>query len=137
MSLLIHRPAHVNLATFHQATYYLGAYVAGMFASRHRQQIEPWLRRWWLPLAALLGFMDRWYTRRIRPVDLVSELSFPIFFVHAYLIFRLTALHPMGATPGGLGAYLLTVLLATLGAVLLVVAVRRVAGSKSRWIIGA
>ena len=182
LSTLLHRPSPLRLDTLIQAAYYLCAYVTGMWVSRNRDVVEPWLRRHWLPICAavavmivaqwrwgpfhgnynslgsfsrehgwidwlflqkllmcfaFIGFLGRWYTRSIPLVDRVADLSFPIFFVHAYFIFLQEKLYPFGQAPGGLAGYLVTVVSVTAASLLLVMGIRKLAGERSRWIIGA
>lgn len=85
---------------------------------------------------ALIGFMRHWYVKRVGFVDLVADLSFPIFFLHAYFIFAFTQLWasaPPGSVPG-YAALAGGVFLASVAAVVLL---KRSLGANSRWVIGA
>jgi peptidoglycan/LPS O-acetylase OafA/YrhL len=182
LSALIHRPAHDNLATLHQAAYFLSAYVAGMWASHSRARLEPMLQKHWLPLTlglgamiiaqwrwspfhgnyqgrgpfsfehglidwtvlqkllmcfVLLGFTARWYTRRVRGVDLLAELSFPIFFIHAYVLFLFGWAFKPGKPEGSLALYVVTTAGLFLACVLVTWTLRAALGRNSRWVIGA
>lgn len=85
---------------------------------------------------ALVGFMRRCYLQRIKLVDLVADLSFPVFFVHAYFIFGATLL--FGAAPAGsiLGYLALAGGVFSLS-VATVVLLKGMLGSSSRWVLGA
>lgn len=182
LSALIHRPAHDNLATLHQAAYFLSAYVAGMWASHSRARLEPMLQKHWLPLTlglgamiiaqwrwspfhgnyqgrapfsvehglidwtvlqkllmcfVLLGFTARWYTRRVRGVDLLAELSFPIFFLHAYFIFLFQSALGPPQPDGSLMLYAAGAGSILLASTLLALSLKSALGRNSRWVIGA
>ena len=85
---------------------------------------------------ALVGFMRRWYVQRIKLVDLVADLSFPVFFLHAYFIFGATLL--FGSVPAGsiLGFVALAGGVFSLS-VATVVLLKGMLGSSSRWVLGA
>ena len=71
-----------------------------------------------------------------RLVDLVADLSFPVFFLHAYFIFGATLL--FGSVPAGsiLGFVALAGGVFSLS-VATVVLLKGMLGSSSRWVLGA
>ena len=85
----------------------------------------------------LLGFTARWYTRRVRGVDLLAELSFPIFFIHAYVLFLFGWAFKPGKPEGSLALYVVTTAGLFLACVLVTWTLRTVLGRNSRWVIGA
>lgn len=85
---------------------------------------------------ALIGFMRRWYVRRFKVVDLVADLSFPVFFVHAYFIFAATLLFPSAPSGSILGYFALAGGVFSLS-VATVVLLKRMLGTNSRWVLGA
>ncbi len=147
------------------ALHYLPVYVAGMLACRYRAAIDALFRgRAWLALAmvalataasllvaegavlhAKLLLLAGLYglclnLSALNPVALgvLANLSFGIFFLHGYVVAggRMLA----GRHPGlfvGNGASLLLMTLAVTGlSALAVQAVQRLAGQRSRWLVG-
>ena len=86
---------------------------------------------------ALLGFAARWYTRRVRGVDLLAELSFPIFFLHAYFIFLFQSALGPPQPDGSLMLYAAGAGSILLASTLLALSLKSALGRNSRWVIGA
>ena len=85
----------------------------------------------------LLGFTARWYTRRVRGVDLLAELSFPIFFLHAYFIFLFQSALGPPQPDGSLMLYAAGAGSILLASTLLALSLKSALGRNSRWVIGA
>jgi surface polysaccharide O-acyltransferase-like enzyme len=83
----------------------------------------------------LLGLMGRWYRRRIPAVDYVADLSFPVFFLHAYFIF-VFGLFFSEPPPGNPAIFFATVGTIFGASIILAASVKKLLGDRSRWVLG-
>lgn len=161
------------------APYLLPVYLLGMLFSRHKQQARALVQRWWPVLAlvvvgclagefydwrqppyrqvllktalALLITVALWHTHHLigKRLDTIAELSFGIFFIHAYFISAIkvaTVYLLLGRAYTGEGGEVIpgTLLNFVLYAgsvlalsVLTLLLVKRVLGRRSRMLVGA
>ncbi|BCR03564.1 acyltransferase [Desulfuromonas versatilis] len=83
-----------------------------------------------------LVFLKRFEGRTIKPLGFLAKASFPIFFIHPFII-DLILTRQASQQPWPKFNFPLTVLAVTLGSILLAVAIRRLVPRYSRRIIGA
>lgn len=158
--------------------YFLPVYLLGMWVSRNFAQVMAWARRWAWPLGVavlalyimyvlkvqagftlqtvlkplsipliLLAF-DRWSTRVPPRIDYLADISFGIYFVHAYFIAAsklaissITTHAPTSANevllPGGLPMFLLVMCVVMLFSAVSIRLAQGMFGRRSRMLVGA
>lgn len=157
--------------------YFLPVYLLGMWVSRNFTLVMAWSRKWIWPLGiAVLAFyvmyvlkvqagftlqtvlkplsiplalvaFDYWVERVPARIDYLADISFGIYFVHAYfiaaskLVISTLADVPTSATevllPGGLPMFLLVMCVVMLFSAVSIRIVQGVFGRRSRMLVGA
>lgn len=157
--------------------YFLPVYLLGMWVSRNFAQVMAWSRKWIWPLGiAVLAFyvmyvlkvqagftlqtvlkplsiplalvaFDYWVERVPARIDYLADISFGIYFVHAYfiaaskLVISTLADVPTSATevllPGGFPMFVFVMCVVMLFSALSIRLVQGVFGRRSRMLVGA
>ncbi len=146
--------------------FYLPVYIIGMWSSRYRDRLLPVLQRNWPPLLAalllpalvyvgekgaqelsfiskilfsmgLLGLLSRVSAKLSKTFDWIGDLSFGIYFVHGYIAAVFLILMRKHVVVYGVFEYLFVLTVIFAGSTAVVLAAKRLLGSRSRMIIGA
>lgn len=168
-----------QLGPLNYALYLLPVYLLGMVFSHHSERALQLVGRWRLPLLAVMLLcgtghaldwaeppywllpskvamallltwaLSRWHGKIGHRLDEIADLSFGIFFIHAYFILalKLIAVYVLEGRvyngvgeqgiPGNLFTFLVYAGLVMLVSVLVLRLARRVFGARSRMIVGA